>query len=113
VGVAAAYTITDVLFRLPALWWWAGREGPVKTMDMCKIAAPFVVSGVAAALVLAFIQHLGALPPLARIILSGAASYGVVGATLWLMPTGRAIIRETLSMVMELIRFRRPSVLKA
>ena len=44
VGVAAAYSLSEMLPRLPALWWMATRRGPVGLGDLLRVAVPFVVA---------------------------------------------------------------------
>jgi PST family polysaccharide transporter len=41
IGVAAAYALSDVLIRMPVLWWWVGRSGPVRHRDLLEIMWPF------------------------------------------------------------------------
>ena len=52
VGVAAAYTISDYIVRLPVILVGAGRLGPVTTRDLCALAAPHALATAAAATVL-------------------------------------------------------------
>ncbi|HEV8429175.1 MAG TPA: lipopolysaccharide biosynthesis protein [Pyrinomonadaceae bacterium] len=50
VGVATSYTTARIFVVDPLLYWFVGREGPVKTMDFYKTMAPFVFSSVCALL---------------------------------------------------------------
>jgi PST family polysaccharide transporter len=51
-GVAAAYTLVDVFIRAPILFWWVGRSGPVKSLDLLKAAAPIGAASILVALCL-------------------------------------------------------------
>src|ERR1044071_614243 len=50
-GVAASYAFTRVCIVDPLLYWFVGRQGPVRTMDFYKTIAPFVLASVTALLV--------------------------------------------------------------
>lgn len=45
-GVALAYGSSELLVRTPILWWWAGREGPVKGLDLVRLAAPYFLGAI-------------------------------------------------------------------
>ena len=49
VGVAAAFALSDLFVRMPALWWWATRRGPIRLADLYLSATPFA-AGAAIAL---------------------------------------------------------------
>jgi PST family polysaccharide transporter len=44
VGVAASYSITFVVVVLPALLWFVGRTGPVRTRDFYHTMFPYVAA---------------------------------------------------------------------
>jgi PST family polysaccharide transporter len=50
VGVAASYACARVCVVDPLLYWFVGREGPVRTIDFYKTMAPFVAASLAALL---------------------------------------------------------------
>jgi O-antigen/teichoic acid export membrane protein len=50
VGVAASYACARVFVVDPLLYWFVGREGPVKTIDFYKTMAPFVAASLFALL---------------------------------------------------------------
>jgi PST family polysaccharide transporter len=106
-GVAVAFALSDVLVRLPVLWWYVGRKGPVRTRDLYRLAAPFVAASATSACVVWNIDqaikfYLG---------LSFGASYFVTGAVLAIFPEGRIILRESYNLVTGcLTQFRRPLV---
>lgn len=52
VGVAAAYSVSGVLVRTPAVLWWVTRRGPLRMGDFASVFLPFAVAGGAVATVL-------------------------------------------------------------
>ncbi len=44
VGVAAAYSVSGVLVRTPAVLWWVTRRGPLRMRDFAGVFLPFVVA---------------------------------------------------------------------
>lgn len=50
VGVAASYACARVFIVDPLLYWFVGREGPVRMVDFYKTMIPFVVSSLCALL---------------------------------------------------------------
>ena len=57
-GVAAAYAGSSVFIRTPALLWYIGRKGPVRTLDLYAAAGPFLVSGLVTGGALVGLRHL-------------------------------------------------------
>jgi PST family polysaccharide transporter len=94
-GVAIAYALSDVLIRLPALWWYVGRKGPVTTLDLCKLAIPFAIAAAAAALVLRNIDRTIVQNVVAYLAIACIASYATCGVVLLAFPDGRAVLRES------------------
>lgn len=45
VGVASAYAITDVLIRMPVVWWWATRTGPIEFITLLTFYRPIFLGG--------------------------------------------------------------------
>jgi len=50
VGVAGSYAFARVFIVDPLLYWFVGRQGPVRTIDFYKTMAPFVLSSACALL---------------------------------------------------------------
>ena len=111
VGVAWACSIAMCALRLPGLWY-CFRKSPLRTTDVWAAIAPVAVASCAAAtIVLAanpvVAPHLG--PPgklFAGLILFGVAYVGCLGV----LPGGRRVIRQVLTLVHEL---RMPSRTRA
>ena len=44
IGVATSYSLVSLLIVTPLLFWFVGREGPVRTMDFYRAVAPVAAS---------------------------------------------------------------------
>jgi len=99
IGVAAAYALSDVFLRLPALWWYVGREGPVRTKQIWALAAPFVAAGAVAAIPLAALRLTSTGWPLLDLAIAAAVSYLGVAIALLASSTGRTILKDSLGLV--------------
>ena len=97
-GVAAAYAISDIALRAPLVWRLAGSEGPVATRDLVRIAAPFALGGGVSALILFAARLALPLSPLGLIV-AGMLSYLGALATLAALPSGRATLAQSFSMI--------------
>jgi PST family polysaccharide transporter len=105
VGVAAGYGLVSLCVRLPLLFWYVGREGPVRTRDLYRSLAPFACAVVATLLAIAaFRQWSGVVNPLIG-LLACAAITGVVSLlTLIIMPSGRPAIRDLKSIALTILK---------
>ncbi|WP_084690902.1 lipopolysaccharide biosynthesis protein [Sphingomonas sp. SRS2] len=107
IGVAAAYALSDVLIRMPALWWWVGRSGPVRHRDLLDIVWPsaLALSGTLAALYL--YRVVGDVPGLSGLMLGGFLAFGCFWAFLAVFAGGRESLAEAGRLVGgRLARFR-------
>ena len=103
-GVAACYTLSDIFIRLPVLWLFIGRRGPVSARDLATMAAPFVIAGtMSAAALLLLVVNLN-LTPLPLVGVGLAISYGTFVCALLLLKRGRVIVIETFGMVKMVLR---------
>jgi PST family polysaccharide transporter len=95
VGVAAAYSTVNVCLRVPFLFWFAGREGPVRTRDLYRIFAPFAAV-VATTLISIFVfrQSIGTIHPVIGVIVAMVITAVATLLTLVILPSGRPTIRE-------------------
>ena len=94
VGVAAAYALSDLFLRAPAVWWCIGRKGPVRTSDLYKLAAPYAAAAAVAAGGLWIFKRLSGLDAVLLLVAMAALSYLFFWATILLSPTGRATFAE-------------------
>jgi len=94
-GVAASYAFTRVCIVDPLLYWFVGREGPVKTMDFYKTIAPFVLASLSALLVaLAFRRWSGSGSGVWTILLCGGIVAVMTLLTLAIIPAGRQALYD-------------------
>ncbi|MBM4362410.1 MAG: lipopolysaccharide biosynthesis protein [Deltaproteobacteria bacterium] len=98
VGVAVAYTVSDMVIRVPILFHWVGRRGPVRTRDLLYCLGPgWLCAGTIAAshLALARTPLSTSLGPVAVSLTSAG-----LGAALTLaLPFGRTAIKDGLAML--------------
>lgn len=92
VGVAAAYSISDYLVRLPVIWAAAGRAGPVTTRDLYSMAMPHALSTALAAVALLSLKPLVPTPDILTCGCLVGLSYTVYLAFLMLFPEKRAYL---------------------
>jgi polysaccharide transporter, PST family len=99
IGVAAAYSISQVLLLSPVSWWLATRIGPVRLRDLYGAATMHALANAvsfAAIAVLRCTITLNGIPALAAFV---CLSYALTVLVLALMPSGRMALRESISMV--------------
>jgi len=102
VGVAASYAISDLLITTPLLFWYVGRQGPVRASDFYRTIAPFVCASLSALAVvlvcrrwLEVSQHL-----MARLAIALAITSAVSFIVLMALPAGRLAIQNLKEMMM-------------
>ena len=54
IGVAASFALSGLVIRKPVLLWWAGRKGPVRTLEIYKAILPALVAAGTVAILLFF-----------------------------------------------------------
>jgi len=95
VGVAAVYGLTETLIRAPLLYWYVGRKGPVRTLDIYRAVAPAAVASLCALLVVFGIRSWVEIPsPHVGLAVSFSLTAGVVLAVLSALPSGRLALRD-------------------
>lgn len=99
VGVAAAFALSDVLLRLPALWWWVTRKGPISQFDLYRAAAPFAAGSAACFAVLLAVQRLPFTNDIAQLVVSVIAAYASSWAAVALFATGRKTLADSVHLV--------------
>ena len=107
-GVALSYALVGLLVRKPLLIWYVTRSGPIRPMDILRVAASPALAAAAAAAALALLRRFGpAWGPAAVLSLSAAVTVVVALGTLAALPAGRAALRDAAQVAAELCR-RRP-----
>ncbi|HEX8707729.1 MAG TPA: lipopolysaccharide biosynthesis protein [Pyrinomonadaceae bacterium] len=110
VGVAASYAIVDICIRTPFLFWFVGREGPVRTADFYRTIAPSGCAALGVLAVLLAARHwwLEGVNPLAGLGISFALAAGVTFVILALLPAGRRALQDMRSLVPLLVKREKP-----
>ena len=109
VGVAAAYAISDLVVRMPAVWWYVGRKGPVDTRDLFQLG---LVYGMTALLVLGglLLLRMGLLaigwPVIVILVAMACAACALYWCIIALTASGRATIGEGIELVVQQFRKR-------
>ncbi|WP_347271036.1 lipopolysaccharide biosynthesis protein [Rhizorhabdus histidinilytica] len=107
IGVAAAYALSDVLIRMPVLWWWVGRSGPVRHRDLLSIVWPFAIALAGTLAGLAGLRLWGGGTGLAGLVLAGCFAFGSFALLLAFTAPGRETLAEAGGLVgSRLGRFR-------
>jgi O-antigen/teichoic acid export membrane protein len=95
VGVAAAYGLTSLCVRMPLLFWFAGREGAVRTSDLVRTLAPFAGAAcISLACLFGFRYLVPDLRPLSGIIVATGLTASTWIATLAVLPAGRSALTD-------------------
>lgn len=98
-GVAAAFALSDLLLRMPALWWWVTRRGPIRMGDLYASAAPFAAGAAVAFLALKVLQQLPFPNAFLQLAASAITGYAVAWGTAALFKRGRATMADSLHLV--------------
>jgi PST family polysaccharide transporter len=106
-GVALSYALVGLFVRKPLLIWYVTRSGPIRPMDILRVAASPALAAAAAGAALALLRQFGpAWGPAAGLGLSAAATVAVALGTLAALPAGRAALRDAAHVAADLCRRR-------
>jgi PST family polysaccharide transporter len=95
VGVAASYSLTLVCVVAPVLFWFVGREGPVRAGDFYRSVVPAFCAAVCTLLTLAlFRQFTGISRPLVGIGVCLGITVGLTLLVLAVIPAGRRALGD-------------------
>lgn len=94
-GVAVSYSAVSLCVVIPALFWFVGREGPVRTGDFYRIiAAPLCAALAALAALLAFRRWAQIESPLAGMLAASAIAGAVTLLVMSALPSGRRVLQD-------------------
>ena len=94
-GVAASYSLTNVLVIFPLLLHYVGREGPVRARDFYGAVAPSVCAGLCALGVLLLFRAWGGVGhPVAGLAVACVLAAATALPVLWALPAGRRALRD-------------------
>jgi PST family polysaccharide transporter len=95
VGVAASYSCIFLLVVTPLLFWFVGRDGPVRTLDFYRAVAPGAVAAFSVLASLLVLRKFAAFhSPLQGVVISFALAAGVTLLSLVAWPRGRTAIKD-------------------
>jgi PST family polysaccharide transporter len=100
IGVAAAYSISQVLLRSPVMWWMATRTGPVRLQDLCGTGSTHALASVISFTAIIVVRHAVTLEGIPALAFFFCLSYALTVLVLAAMPSGRTALRDSLSIVM-------------
>ncbi|HEY1781868.1 MAG TPA: lipopolysaccharide biosynthesis protein [Roseiarcus sp.] len=103
IGVAAAYSISQVLLRPPMAFWMATRTGPVRLGDLYGVAAAHGAASAVAFAVIVIVRRSVALDGIPALMSLFCLSYAVSVLVVVLTPSGRTAMRESLSVAAALV----------
>jgi O-antigen/teichoic acid export membrane protein len=110
VGVAASYSLVFLFVVTPLLFWFAGRSGPVRTIDFYRTIAPtaYASVGVMAAL-LSLRRWVEFARPLSGLAVSFAITIAVTLLLLLVLPRGRRALFDLKLSLLLLRAGRKPA----
>jgi O-antigen/teichoic acid export membrane protein len=95
VGVAGTYAATMLFVITPLLFWFVTRTGPIRQSDFYATAAPVIgAAGAMTIAVLTLRATIHAPGPWTGLAIVMPCAAGVFIGSLWLLPRGRAILRD-------------------
>ncbi len=95
IGVAVSYCLTRILVVTPLAYWLVGRAGPVKTDDLYRRTAPFVLSAITTMLVcLAFRRFIPIASPIIGLMATAVLTAVTTLLVLLLLPAGRSALTD-------------------
>jgi PST family polysaccharide transporter len=99
IGVAAAFGLSDILIRLPFLWWLVTRTGPIRMLDLYAAALPFAVASAVTFLALIAMQGLPFPNAFTMLAVSAVAGYALSWGVIALFPAGRATFTDAIQIL--------------
>jgi PST family polysaccharide transporter len=106
IGVAASYAVGDLFIQTPRLIWYAGRKGPVRSLDIFRTLVPSICAATLTLLVLAIFRYwldttdFIALRIAAAAILTLLTSLGIFAV----LPAGRAALQSFCEITAAIVR---------
>lgn len=110
-GVALSYSLVRICITDRLLYWFVGREGPVRTMDFYRAMAPAACASACALLaVILFRQVVVISSPLYGLLASFAITVVITLGVLFMIPAGRLALRDVSRSLLMLRRQPRESL---
>jgi len=94
-GVAASYSLTNLLLLIPLLWWFVARTGPVLMQDFYRtLRLPALIVLTMLPVLLVFRRHLAVFGVRANIAVAAAIAACTTFIVLCVFQEGRAALRD-------------------
>lgn len=101
-GVAMAYATSGLALRAPILFWYVGRDGPIRARDFYSALGRFAIPTAASVGAMWLIrEELTAALPLARVLVAFAVGLAVLMAMMWITPGSRAALRDVSALIQQ------------
>jgi len=114
VGVAATYAVSDLCLTTPLLFWYVGREGPIRTIDFYRTIAPFVCASLAVMGALfvcrAWLENFQHL--VTRLAIAFGFAVAVSLLVLAVLPASRLAMRNVKEALLVLVRRNQESIVR-
>lgn len=95
VGVAASYSLARVLVFDPLLYWWVGREGPVRMLDFYRTIMPAAAASLCVlAALYAFRQWALFTNPVSQLAAAAVVAGAVAVPVMLAIPAGRRALHD-------------------
>lgn len=109
IGVAASYALADLCLSTPLLFWFVGRQGPIRAGDFYRTLAPSACASLCALAALVFSRPwLATINPLAvRLAIAFALTVAASLLIFAALPAGRLAIQNFKQVFLLLIRSRK------
>ncbi|MDB5593450.1 MAG: capsular polysaccharide biosynthesis protein [Hyphomicrobiales bacterium] len=109
VGVACAYAIVEYVYRVPLLFFLAGRRGSVTALDLILGVLPLLAAAGLTLLTIHFLREAQSLQGMRLIFAALPIAYGEALAVLALLPTGRRLLVSTFRLATDGMKMLRPA----
>jgi PST family polysaccharide transporter len=110
VGVAASYSISGFCIRTPLLFWFVGREGPVRTIDFYRTSIPGACAALSVVILLLGLRQWTQISsPMAGLSLSFGITLVATLLVLFVLPKGRRILNDMKSLLASLYNRSAPT----
>jgi len=95
INAPISYALAKVIVLNPLLFWFAGRQGPIRFTDFYKLIAPFMLASVFSLLsCLAFRRLVFVSSPIFGFTASAIITFATTMIVLLVLPSGRAILLD-------------------
>ncbi len=109
-GVAASYSAVFLVVVTPLLFWFVGREGPVRAFDFYRTVAPIACASLCVLGALMLLRRAFVIPnPLVGLIIGFGAASAITLLVLAALPRGRSALRDMKYAVILLNKRRSPA----